>query len=277
MMKVTKHIFVFIFGIVALIGCDIVDDPFLTPPEPYGDRVIVVEDYTGHRCKNCPKAAKQLKEIEAAYGDRVIGIGVHAGPGIFTAPSPPDYPTDFRTQDGNAMANFFNIAFLPVGMVSRIGWTSSGSEHLQAYTQWPTTVNDNIAKFAEVVIESSVSYNSGDSTATVNVEVTTVEDLDYALKYVVLILEDNIVSPQLMPDDSRDTAYVHHHVLRDAFTQALGDDLTTSSTKAGTNIMKQISGTVRKSAWNEDECEIVVYVSNAETYEILQATKFSLK
>jgi len=276
-MKGIKQLFYFLLATVAISSCDVVDDPFLTPPPPFGDRVMVVEDYTGHYCKNCPKAAKQLKEIEEAYGDRVIGIAVHAGPGIFTAPNPPDYPEDFRTQDGNKMANFFNIAFLPVGMVSRIGYTATGSDHLQAFTQWPTTVNDNIEKFAEIVIEPSVDYNSADSTVTVSVDFTTVEDLDFNLTYVVLITEDNIVAPQLMPDDSRDSAYVHHHVLRDVFTQALGDDLTTGPTTAGTSIMKQIVGTVRKSEWNEDECEIVVYVSNADTYEILQAAKVSLK
>lgn len=274
--KMRKHLLFITFFIALLSGCDKIEDPFLTPPPPYGDRVIVVEDYTGHRCKNCPKAAKDLKEIEEVYGERIIGIAVHAGAGNFTNPSPPNYPTNFKTPAGNAMANFFGVSFLPVGMTSRVGYTPTGNSHLQPHGQWASTVNENIEKFAEVIIEPTVTYNSADSLVTVDVDITTTTDLAYNLKYVVLLLEDNIVAPQLMPDDTRDTTYVHHDVLREAFTQPLGDDLTTSATTTGTVITKQVAGKLKLPDWNENECEIVVYVSHADTYEILQAAKVKL-
>jgi hypothetical protein len=71
---------------VFISGCDEITglkrQPVVTSPPP-GDSVVkkvLVEDYTGHTCGNCPAAARMLNDtIKPLYGDRLIVLGIHAG------------------------------------------------------------------------------------------------------------------------------------------------------------------------------------------------------
>jgi hypothetical protein len=59
------------------------DDYELNPtftPNTNTNRNVLLEDYTGHRCNNCPAAATIAKNIEAANPNRVFIMSVHAGP-----------------------------------------------------------------------------------------------------------------------------------------------------------------------------------------------------
>lgn len=265
----------FAISILALVftGCDVIDNPIKNggnQPPPDTNvvvRKVVIEDFTGHQCKNCPKAAKQIKDIEALYGDQIIGIAIHAGPSNFTGTNA-DYPTDFRTPEGTAIYNFFKIPALPMGMVSRVGYPNN--THLKTYSGWPAETANLIDSVARVKLEQTIAYNASNRTVTVDVTATALTDYADDLKVCVMLLESGIVSPQLMPDDTRDTNYVHNHVLRDMFTQALGDDLALSPVVTNQEYTKQFSGNI-DAGWNEAACDIVTFIYNSRTYEILQA------
>lgn len=258
---------------LAFTGCDVIENPIKNGVfnEP-GDstlvlRKVVIEDFTGHQCKNCPKAAKQIKDIQALYGEQVIGIAIHAGPSNFTGINA-DYPTDFRTPEGTAIYNFFNIPALPMGMVSRIGYPSN--THLKTYSGWPAETANLIDSVARIKIEQNIGYSASDRNVTVTLTATALSDYADDLKVCVMLLESGIVSPQLMPDDTRDPDYVHNHVLRTMFTQALGDELGFSPIQINQEFNKQVSGTL-DTEWDENECTVVTFIYNARTYEILQA------
>src|SRR5204862_7030097 len=94
-------------------------------------RKILIEDYTGFKCGNCPAGASILyNQLKPIYGNDLITIAVHASPSnTFTEPSPPaslppnapagSYSTDFRTPAGEAWLAFFNVSANRNGMVSR--------------------------------------------------------------------------------------------------------------------------------------------------------------
>ena len=261
----------------ATTACDVITDPIkeggiIKPPDSTTVlRKILIEDFTGHICKNCPEAAKQIKTLEGVYGEQIVGLGIHAGPSNFTGVTS-DYPTDFRTPDGNQIGAFFfgsvsSIA-LPSGMISRKDY-NGGTSHIKAYSSWPSECAKLVDSVAHISIKPTISYNATSRQVTVDVTVEALKAFLTDLKYVVLVTESGIVSPQLMPDDTRDTNYVHNHVLRDVFTQALGDELALSPITQGQVITKQITGTL-DADWDENHCEIIVYVFNASNYEILQ-------
>ena len=265
----------FIFSLT-FIGCEIIDSPLkeggvISPPDTTVVlRKIVIEDFTGHRCKNCPNAAKEIKTLEGIYGEQIVGLAIHAGPGIFTAPTP-DYPPDYRTPEGNQTYAFFGIPGLPYGMVSRVDYTSTGSEHLKSYSSWPTEVANIADSPAQFKIEQTTSYTDADSTVRVNITVTALAEMLEDLMISVILTESGIVSPQLMPDDTRNVDYVHNHVLRTMYTPALGELLKPSPIQEGDVMTKTITGIVKKSTWAAGNCHIVTYVFDAISYEILQA------
>jgi hypothetical protein len=69
-------------------SCDVIDQPFKgniqDTTSTQQQRNVLIEDFTGHRCKNCPKASKAIEALVDAYGSRIIGLAIHAGPGNFT-------------------------------------------------------------------------------------------------------------------------------------------------------------------------------------------------
>jgi hypothetical protein len=261
-------------GIITLIfmtpSCDVIDQPFKgniqDTTSTQQQRNVLIEDFTGHRCKNCPKASKAIEALVDAYGSRIIGLAIHAGPGNFTNTNA-DYPADFTTPEGKAIQNFFGTNFLPVGMVNRENWTASGNGHWSAYSNWPTLSAEAVDSTLRIALEASASVNNG------NLEVSAQGlpqmGLLHDLNIAVLIKESNIVSPQLMPDDTRDSNYVHMNVLRDYMTDTWGESFGTSPMLPGDTLSGNYS-----IAWNTDwvqsNAAVVVYVFNPTNYRILQ-------
>ena len=251
-------------------SCDVIDQPFKgniqDTTSTQQQRNVLIEDFTGHRCKNCPKASKAIEALVDAYGSRIIGLAIHAGPGNFTNTNT-DYPTDFTTPEGKAIQNFFGTNFLPVGMVNRENWTASGNGHWSPYTNWPTLSSEAIDSTLRIALEASAVVNSG------NLEVSAKGlpqmGLLHDLNIAVLIKESNIVSPQLMPDDTRDSNYVHMNVLRDYVTDTWGESFGTSPMLPGDTLSGNYT-----IAWNTDwvqsNAAVVVYVFNPSNYRILQ-------
>ena len=251
-------------------SCDVIDQPFKgniqDTTSTQQQRNVLIEDFTGHRCKNCPKASKAIEALVDAYGSRIIGLAIHAGPGNFTNTNT-DYPTDFTTPEGKAIQNFFGTNFLPVGMVNRENWTASWNGHWSPYTNWPTLSSEAIDSTLRIALEASAGVNNG------NLEVSAQGlpqmGLLHDLNIAVLIKESNIVSPQLMPDDTRDSNYVHMNVLRDYVTDTWGESFGTSPMLPGDTLSGNYS-----IAWNTDwvqsNAAVVVYVFNPSNYRILQ-------
>lgn len=268
------------FGIVALslVSCDVIEEPIKsggTPPTGGGDTVyrnVLIEDFTGHRCKNCPKASKTIDDLITLYGDRLVAIGIHSGPSEFTAPSLPDYPSDFRTSDGDAIAAFFGgVPAQPIGMVSRLGYTGSGVGHFKTYPSWPSEANNIINEPAIASIEvTSVVVNTNIQT---DVKVTFLGEQNGTYLVATYLKEKSIIAPQLLPDDSRDPNYTHKNVFRTAISAPMGEALASGAITDSTEITKTYT-TPLDNAWDENNLEVVCLVyddSNKEVMQVVQA------
>ena len=81
-MKKTVYIILACVALM-LISCDEVsrDDrlTFVEPPE--AGRAVLIEDYTGQYCVNCPRATEEIERLVEQYGDSVvIAVAIHSGP-----------------------------------------------------------------------------------------------------------------------------------------------------------------------------------------------------
>ena len=57
---------------------NIPDDP--NPNSPTSTlRTVLLEDFTGQKCVNCPKGTKVIEQLQEAYGDYFIAVGIHGG------------------------------------------------------------------------------------------------------------------------------------------------------------------------------------------------------
>src|SRR5438094_833469 len=133
MKKISAYILITVCLLGILSSCDKIERPYRQSYQvscaDTNARKILIEDYTGHFCGNCPLAAAELyNHLEPLYGECLISIGVHASAaGTFTAPSPPHaypdpyasahaaYSEDFRTPAGEEWYSFFNFTGNPQG------------------------------------------------------------------------------------------------------------------------------------------------------------------
>ncbi|MDE5703789.1 MAG: hypothetical protein K2H70_03080, partial [Bacteroidales bacterium] len=96
------------------------DMPEPAAPDLAKGKTIVLEDFTGVRCVNCPKAAEIAHELQAKYGERMIAVELHAETlsiGELSAPHEGD--VDLRSADAKVFAENWAISGLPKGLINR--------------------------------------------------------------------------------------------------------------------------------------------------------------
>ncbi|MCX6232186.1 MAG: Omp28 family outer membrane lipoprotein [Bacteroidetes bacterium] len=272
-MKKFHFIYLFI-ALVAFQSCNKIDGPYTTPvpaKEWYGKRILI-EDYTGHKCPNCPAAAVVANDLKTLYGDKVVIISVHAG--FFAAPSVSPFDTnDFTTTAGDAWNQFFGFQSYPVGMINRVGFPTLS--HKIDKDAWNTTVSNMMTELPEVDITITPSYNP--VTRKLSGQVTTkfLKTIKRKLKLQIVVTQDSVIAPQ-QNASAVITDYVHRHMLR-AVNDNWGKDLTdgTTFTSIDTKLTQDMSIDF-KTNWFGKNFNVVAFVYDDNTKEVLQVAEKEL-
>ena len=202
---------------MTLAACDDVpeDERFLDVPMPEVQRTVLIEDFTGQRCVNCPTASAEIEKIKQDYGaDKVIAVSIHAGP---FSRSMLGKRYALATDEGDAYYEAAGADHQPIGMVNRRG--------LSDYPQWASAVYEQIQITTPVTITLVATLDEEQGTLEVLTSLLSASDLTGA-KLQLWLVEDGVVAFQMLPDGSTDSQYVHHHVLRAALNGTWGEDLS---------------------------------------------------
>ena len=262
--------FVCVIGL-GLSACDIVDNP-IDPDAPVvtSGKKVLVEDFTGARCGNCPRAHEAAANLKSVYGENLIVVGIHVG-GFAVVDSSKGYNTDFTSAFGDALDGEYgadNLG-LPVGMVSRRALSGTP---LQRYTNWGTLVAQVLSEAPVLAIDVDATFEADSRIVTINSDLEYFQAGDANHQIVALITEDSILSKQsdysLQPDYISD--YPQRHVVRMAATPGVyGAPVKGAQIFVGESISKTFTATLDP-AWDEEKCYAVVYVLDISTGEILQ-------
>lgn len=278
--------------VFSLASCDVIEGPYtegnvldtaLCPPKNFmineqPVRKILLEDYTGHTCGNCPDAAETAHSLKNTYGNQLVILAVHVG--FFAEPYPDpngEFGTDFRTTVGDDLDQEFgpSAAGLPRGMVNRK--PVSGSPVL-AHTAWAGVVQGIVNQAPSADIQILTNYDQATRTACADVQVEVLNNISDELKVCVFLTEDSIVNwqkdyganPSNIPD------YVHRHALRASFNGTWGVAMDTAPYSSGDMDTLRYS-MVLDTAWSASHCSIVAFVYNASSLEVLQAEEVHLE
>jgi len=231
---------------------------------------VLVEDFTGHKCGNCPKAHEELSSLQNTYGARVVPMAIHFG---YYAETDSDYPTDFTTPVGDAIGNKFGVTSTPVGMVNRVG--DEGNKLLE-FSSWDATISNLMTQTPKVGIAIAAQIKAGKIESQVFVKAF--EQCDTLLKLQIFVLENHIIDKQVYydhdPEDIED--YDHEHILRASLNGDWGEDLTAVPFVKDQMIKKRYSYSLN-SKWNSNNLVLVAVVYNNETKEIYQVEEFHLQ
>ncbi|GAB5557823.1 MAG: hypothetical protein SchgKO_20360 [Schleiferiaceae bacterium] len=273
----TNVFFAALFSVFALASCDIVEDPLKDgsggggPAPTETLRSVLIEEFTGHKCNNCPNAAAEIKTIQGLeFGNRVYAVGIHVTE--FFAGTNSDYPTEFRTSIGNEYETFFSLPSLPKGMVSRTDYSASGAPHMKNYTAWASEAFVLTAELAKFEILPSLAYNDTSRKVTIDVDIPVLQEYTGNLNFMVMITENDIVSPQKMPDGSRNPNYVHQHVLRGGPNGSWGTNVSTGTALEG-DTLTYSGSMVLDGSWDKDNCYVLMFIYDTDNQEIWQVTE----
>ncbi|NCF57307.1 MAG: Omp28-related outer membrane protein [Bacteroidetes bacterium] len=267
-------------------SCDVIDEPLKGGgPNPIdtnsiiqGDsliqtgRVVLVEDFTGHRCKNCPKAGKAIKALDSLYGLSVVGLAIHAGPSNFTGVTT-DYPTDFTTTTGEDLATFFNIFALPLGMVQRMDYPNSQQK---SYTAWTSLTAGELALGTEALFQLKASFDSLSDVAVLDVNVSMSQASSHGIALAIYLKESGIIPPQLMPNNTRNLTYRHNNVYRAAPLGTFGKSLSATSVASGDVFTEKVTFTLDPQ-WDASQCHWVAILYDKDNYKVMQAAELAIR
>jgi thiol-disulfide isomerase/thioredoxin len=257
-------------------SCDVIEAPY----EEEGNVVIIdttkknvlLEEYTGHRCGNCPEANDIAHELEKTYDGSVILVSIHA-----TGLAKPTFQHqyDFRTTVGNELADYFEVELTPTGLVNR---SFFNGQYQISPTAWDGAIQNELAKNAQFNIEMESSYDEQSRVITANVEIKCVNGADYDDHFVLFITEDDYIGYQ--KDDRLTNVdvydYEHDNVLRASFNGTWGDPLTGENVTIppGESVTKELKFTVPADVdWTVENLNLVGFVTDYITDEVYQAEK----
>ena len=246
----------------ALWSCDTIkeDDRLILVKKVDVNRNVLIEDFTGQRCLNCPTANEEIEKLQNRYDDAIIAVSIHSGPyGRLNSGK----PLPLYTETGNEYYEHAGISEQPTVIINR-------NASLTNTAQYAAIVDQEVGKTTPLSIELAVGYDATTRNTDITVNATTSEVISGKLQ--VWVIENDIVGQQTMPDGSMNSEYVHQHVFRASVTNDIyGDDFSvTDVTPATATYQVTLDET-----WKAEDVAIVAFVSNA-TDGVLQVVKAKL-
>lgn len=259
-------------------GTVIIDDSTDTDTLP-AVRKVLLEDYTGQTCGNCPAANAIAGSIKDAHAGRVIVMEVHAG--FFAQPrtSGTKYLTDFRCTAGNELDNFFGVSNVgnPYGMVNRLDFPTT--EHVKSKEKWGGLVDSTLAKAPIAKIGMTSTYDEGTRAVTLKTSTKFVAEYPEPTSLVIYLTEDSLLGWQTdysKPSGSQDVEnYVHRHVLRAALNSTFGEALTTAPAEINKKVSNQFNYTLPANFVSK-HCALIAVLYNSTTREVLQVEEVEI-
>jgi len=279
-MKLRLFGILMVFVALGMFSCDKIEPPYKQSGGEVGDgttRKVLLEDYTGHTCVNCPSAAKVALELKEIYGENIILMGVHAG--FFAMPQVSPFLMDLRTEAGETWDTFFGISLAgnPKGMINR---TSTGGIYYYNKGEWSSKVASIIEDKARAKLAIDVAYNNTSRKLELKVTAEFLKTLSGAAKLQVLILEDSIVGAQRNNDVNIGPPviedYVHRHVLRGDINGSWGEQIGSNSGETVGSVIEKTYSYDVNPEWVDKHCSIIAYLYYAAGYEIIQVEEAHL-
>ena len=266
-----RRLLYIVIAAVLLVGCDVIgeNDRFIPVDVKVGERIVLLEEFTGFRCVNCPLAAEIAHELTDMYPDNIVVVAMHPKGSAWTKPAEGyvDLTSDIATVYFEA---FGSPEAFPVGMINRTPYNGSV---LQDRSNWMTCVNEQLVVAPELKLSLSAMVDADSRTIDLTATVTTDVEFNGKVNLQLLLVEDDIVGAQLMPNGKENSEYVHKHVLREAINGNWGQTIELPGVGDEVDV---INSYVVPGQYELVNCTVVAYLYHEETKQVIQAYQVKL-
>jgi hypothetical protein len=204
----------------------------------------LLEDFTGTWCSQCPPAGSAVVTATGANSN-VFGVGYHA-----SGSDPMEIP------ETAYWSVYYNVTGFPTVYIN-------GHD-----TRWnfPEMAQVNLELIEEatvgLAVEAAIVGGKLDLEVKVGFKSTPSEEL----RLMIYLVEDNVTTSTPQAGSSQGANYVHRDVLREVYTDQLGDVIMNSSTTAGGVFTRTFTGLDLPSNIDDtNELKVIVYVRNTYT------------
>ena len=240
--------FIYLVPLAGFLGaCDNIDmaDRYIEAGDVMVARKVLLEEFTGQLCTNCPDAQRAVHSLEQQYGDNLIAVSIHAGRGTFGIPA----PYGLMQEEGEIYAQQWGIgSVLPLGVVDR----TIGPMY---YEDFAAAVREEIGKttLLELSLESQLSEDGSE----IEVFTTLVSPSALNGNLQLWVIESNIVDMQI--DNGKVlNDYVHNNVFRACVNGQWGENIPLEG-----NVVKYVSNTIPlDEIWEPENLAIVGFYYN---------------
>lgn len=214
-------------------------------PEQSGRRVLI-EDFTGQNCINCPTATELIGSLQEEYGhDTIIAVGIHSGP----LSIPERVPGSLKTKEGQEYFDNWKPSSQPMGVLNR----KSGIVNTD---KWSTLVNEYSKEVTPVEMEIETMFDADAKQIKAHVKAFSGKPVSGKLQ--LWITEDGVVAMQRMQDGTNNKEYVHNHVFRASVNGTWGEDIQLVD---ATTFEKDFTINVDEK-WKGENIHIVAFIYN---------------
>lgn len=268
MNKKLSKIFALLAGTLMLAGCEetIPADKRYTPiPNSKPVRTVLVEEYTGENCLNCPNGHLAIEAIEEIYntpenleqGVGVVAVGIHI-------------PNWGRPVEKGGFITPEAAELTPEGVNPPQAQVNRKSGLLDR-NDWAKMVKDLIAAPTRVKFVNSVLAELQGNSMVISGEVHSVENFADARLHV-WVVEDSIIGRQRQPDGSIVGNYVHMNVFRGCVNGVKGSEFALRR-----NDDRKFSFTYQLDpSWNPEHVRVVAFIQTP-AFGVMNATQNNLQ
>lgn len=248
-----KYIFITVF---ILLNLSLLNSQTIVSTQPEL-RNVVLEEYTGINCVNCPQGHLLAENVAKKFPGRVSIINIHQG--HYAIPNSGD--PDFRTKWGDDLANLFSVNSYPSATINRMKYNGNALINRGDFLAFSMDSVLN-GSFSPVNIAAKTKWNETTQEIEIYVEVYFTTGVPNQPKLNIVFLESGIPGYQ---SGAPSLPYIHNHILRDMITGQWGEDLdnfSEGSFFSKTYKYKPDSG------WNLDSSVFAIFISQSDKKNI---------
>ena len=224
-------------------------------------RPVLLEDFTGQNCTNCPAATRKAATMQKALGENLIVVGIHAG--SFSTKK-------FRTEAGTAYQQelYPSNAGYPAGMIDRTVFEGD-LVHMNA-SKWGTYILDRVQR-TDLSLYDMTLIPAYDAVSKSLLIKCTVKALTEApkVKIQLWLTESHIIDYQ-RSEDKTIPEYEHNHVLRDAVNGIWGESI---DLKVGFETTYTSTYSMEGKEWKKENMHVVAFIYNETSREVLHVVE----
>lgn len=247
-------------AVVLMTSCNEIDTNDRYVQMPYFEPAsrVLIEDFTGQKCVNCPAAHEEIAQLHDLYGDAVVAVAIHGGSPGFEIKTNNTRYIGLADDEGAYYGGKLSDTSRPLLMINR-----DGNELSPNSGTWQENLRSALSKPSECKITVEATFSQDQSIINTSASVTSHQELR-DLRLQLWVVEDSIVAYQIGADGQEFPDYIHNHVFRGAINGLDGELISLKPDVAETrqHSIERVDGEREK--WNPSHLFVVGFVCNEE-------------